>query len=136
MSLRVVLVAAFAVVALAAACGGASVPEDPRVREIGSVAEAATIAYAGSGPAGLYDFLAPQLTQRCSRDQFAQNLVDQEVPTGFRGLKKVEFEGDTVRVTVVLIVRDHDRDVEWAFKRGPQDAWYLTEVPGAEKCGA
>ena len=136
MSVRFVAAVALTLAAFIAACGGGSaIPDDPRVLKIGSVAEEATYAYAADGPAGLYDFLSPDVRDRCSKDQFGQVLAGREAPTGFRGLKKVEFRGEEALVTVIFIVRDHDEDVEWVFAPGTEDNWYLSQVPGIEGCG-
>ncbi len=142
MSLRLIAALALALGVFAGACGdGASIPDDPRVLEIGFVAEEATYVFARVGAEGLYDFLAPEVAQRCSREQFGQALAGQAQPTGFRGLKRVKFEGDDARVTVIIIAGGRDQDVEWVFARNPQptDAtgfkWYLTQVPGIEGCG-
>ena len=142
MILRLLPVLALALVLFAAACGGdGDIPEDPRVLQIGTVAEDATYAYAGGGPAGLYAYLAPDVRDRCSPQQFEQALAGQLVPTGFRGLKKVRFEDEAARVTIVWIAPQGDTDVEWVFVPNPEGAgaagpsWYLREVPGIEGCG-
>ena len=135
MSLRLLLAITATLVALAVACGGGSaVPEDPRVLEIGTLAEEATYALAGGGPAGLYQFLAPEIVQRCSPQQFAKALTGQEMPTGFRGLRKVEFAGEEALVNVIFIVGGQDKDIEWTFAKGSDGTWRLSKVPGLEEC--
>ncbi len=140
MSARLLVPLALALLALAAACGGDGSKDDPRILEVGFVAEEAVYAYAGAGPAGLYPYLAPEVRDRCAKDAFSDALAGRETPTGFRGLKGVDFEGDEARATVSLIVRDHDEEVEWVFVPNPEgpDAegyrWYLKDLPGLEDC--
>ena len=141
MTLRLVLPLALALGLFAFACGGDSIPDDPRVGQIGFVAEEATYAYARDGAAGLYPYLAQDMRDRCPQGRFAEALGGQEQPTGFLGLKKVEFQGEQATVTVILIVKDHDQDVEWVFVPNPGGpgaagySWYLSRVPGIEGCG-
>ena len=141
MSLRLLLPLALALGLFAAACGGDSIPDDPRVKQIGFVAEEATYAYALAGPAGMYSFLAQEVRDRCSEDAFKEALADMPQPTGFRGLKKVKFEGEEARITITLIFKDHDEDAEWVLVPNPEGpgaaghSWYITQVPGIERCG-
>ena len=141
MTLRLVLPLALALGLFAFACGGDSIPDDPRVKQIGFVAEEATYAYARDGPSGLYHFLAQEVQERCSQDRFAEALAGREPPTGFFGLKKVKFEGDEARITITQIVKDHDEDVEWVLVAEPLGyepgyEWRLRELPGIERCGS
>ncbi len=134
---RIVPALAVLLLALAAACGDGSGSDDARILEVGSVAEEAVYAYAGDGPAGLYAFLAPQIQAICSRDAFEQALAGRDQPTGFRALKGVKFEGEEARATVILIVRDHDEEVEWVFVPNPEGVdptWFLAVVPGLQEC--
>ncbi|MBI2913262.1 MAG: hypothetical protein HYY03_05025 [Chloroflexi bacterium] len=146
MSLRLLLPLALALGLgfglLATACGGDSIPDDPRVKQIGFVAEEATYAYALAGPAGIYPYLAQEVRDRCTEDAFKKALADMQQPTGFRGLKKVKFEGEEARITITLIFKDHDEDVEWVLVPNPEGpgaagySWYITQVPGIERCGS
>jgi len=78
---------------------------------------------------------------RCSEGAFRELLAGRPQPTGFQGLKKVKFEGDEARITIIIIVKDHDEDVEWVLVPNPEGsgatgyAWYIAQVPGIERCG-
>lgn len=123
-----------ALVIAAAACGGSDGQDDERVKQIGGVAELATYAYAGAGTDGLYDYLAPQVTQRCSKEQFGQELSAQPQPTGFRGLDRVEFQDGRARASLTLIFRDHDQKVEWTFVQTADGSWRIVDLPGLKEC--
>lgn len=130
------VVSAALVVGLTSACGGddSADSDDPRVGQIGGVAELATYAYAAAGADGLYDYLAPQVIQHCSREGLAKALQDLELPTGFRGMEGVKFDGEKGRATVVLIFGTKDEKVQWVFVRAPDDGWRIVEAPGLERC--
>jgi hypothetical protein len=123
------------VVGLVSACGGGSDNSDPRVGEVGGVAELATYAYAAAGADGLYDYLAPSVTERCSREGLATALHDAELPTGWRQIKDVGFEGDKATATVIFTTPSGDREVKWTFQQGSQ-GWRLLDLPGLEKCSS
>lgn len=138
---RVTLRAALAAIGLAVAvlalsCGaGSSVPEDPRVLEIGSLAETATYALRDFGPSGIYRYLAPKAQARCSLEQFVEAFSGEVPPLGFKGLKRVKLEDSQAQVTVIWIMGAEDRDVEWLFGQGDDGQWRLLAVPGFEECG-
>ncbi len=142
MSLRLLLPLSLALGLLAFACGGDDFPNDPRVGQIGFVAEEATYAYASAGPSGLYPYLAQDVRDRCSQERVAQALAGRDQPTGFFGLKKVSFEGDAARITITMIIRDHNQDAGWVLvpnPGGPGAAgypWYIARLPGLEECGS
>lgn len=125
-----------ALIAAFAACGGDDKSNDPRVDQIGGAAELATYAYAAAGAQGLYDYLAPEVTQRCSKEQLAQALAGNPQPTGFRGMDGVKFDGDRATATVIQIFRDHEDKVEWVFVSTAQDTWRIVGLPGLDKCGS
>ena len=131
------LLAGFAALAagLASACGGDdSASDDPRVGQIGGVAELATYAYAAAGAEGFYDYLAPEVTQRCSREGLIRAFQDMDLPTGFRGLEGVRFDGEKGRATVILIFGREDKKVQWAFVEAPDQGWRIAEAPGLDGC--
>jgi len=133
--LLLLVVSAAVVVGLASACGGDdSDSDDPRISQIGGVAELATYAYAAAGAHGLYDYLAPQVTQYCSREGLAEALQDMELPTGFRAMTGVKFDGEKGRATVVLIFGTKDEKVQWVFVQAPDGGWRIAEAPGLERC--
>jgi len=123
------------VAGLASACGGddSSNSDDPRVGQIGGIAELATYAYAAAGADGLYDYLAPSVTERCSRQGLAQALQDIELPTGWRQIKDVGFEGDKATATVIFTTPSGDREVKWTFQQDSQ-GWRLLDLPGLDRC--
>ena len=133
-----------AVLALAGACGGddedSSPGEtgDPRISQIGGVAELATFAYASTGGEGLLDYLAEQIAENCTKEDIKRALADEPVPTGFKTIKDVKFDGDDrATATVVLITSDGDKEVEWSFIR-EGDSWRIVEIPSLseEDCAA
>ncbi len=125
-----------AVVVLALSCGGGGgIPDDPRVLEIGSLAETATYALRDFGPSGVYKYLAPEVRDRCSLEGFVQALEGEAPPLGFQGLKKVKLEDGQAQVTVVWIMGAETRDVEWVFKQDDDGRWEVLLLPGAEECG-
>lgn len=122
---------------LAAACGNENrSPVDlEEIRQISGVAELATNAYASAGPEGLYDYLAPGVTERCSKNGLVEAMSGQELPSGFRKIEEVAFEPDgNARVKVVQAFGDSERTIEWVFIRTDEGGWRLTEVPGLEEC--
>jgi hypothetical protein len=124
-----------AILALLAACGGGDDnTDDPRVGEIGGVAELATYAYASAGPEGLYDYVAKTVKDKCSVEEFSADLKGAEEPTSFRGMKGVKFDGDTATATVVQIFEDMDKDVKWAFVDEGDGAWRIVDAPGLSDC--
>lgn len=118
----------------AAACGGGDRRDDERIKQIGGVAELATYAYAGAGADGLYDYLAPEVTQRCSKEQLRQALSAQPQPTGFRGLSGVDFEDGRAQATLTLIFRNRDQNVEWTFVQTTEGSWRIADLPGLQEC--
>ncbi len=126
----------FLAVFLIGACGGDDGgQDDPRAKAVRGVAELATYAYAGAGPDGLYDYVAPQIADRCSRAQFSEDLSDEPQPRGFRGISEVRFEGDTAIAAMVLIYDDGDKKVDWSFVQTQDGAWRIASLPGLQECG-
>lgn len=121
-------------IAAASACGGDDASTGERVGKIGGVAELATYAYASAGTDGLYDYLAPAVTEKCTMAQLADDLAGAPAPTGFRGMKGVKFDGSQATATVIQIFRDHDENVEWVFVETDDGSWRLSGVPGLEDC--
>ncbi len=123
------------------ACSGndADTPGDETIRQIAGVAELAANAYASAGPEGLYDYLLPEITERCSKEALVQALVDQPVPDGFRRLENVRLERHTVRATVVQLFGGEEKGVEWTFWTAPApktspSVWRIAYLPGLEEC--
>jgi len=109
-------------------------PDDERTRQIAGLAELAANAYAAAGPVGLYDYLAPDVVDRCSKDEVNDALAEEGMPDGFRRLEGVTFDGDEARATVVQLFQDGERGSEWAFVSVSDSAWRITSVPGLERC--
>lgn len=118
----------------AVACGSGDGQDDERIKQIGGVAELATYAYAGAGTDGLYDYLAPEVTQRCTKEQLRQELSAQPQPTGFRGLDRVEFQDGRAQATLTLVFRDRDQKVEWTFVQTAGASWRIVDLPGLQEC--
>ena len=110
-------------------------PDDERARQINGLAELAANAYAVAGPVGLYDYLAPEVLDRCSSDQLADALAEEETPDGFRRLEDVTFDGNGARATVVQLFPDGERGSEWTFVSISDTTWRITSLPGLERCG-
>lgn len=125
-----------AVISLLGACGGGGGgQDDPRAKEVRGVAELATYAYAGSGPEGLYDYLAPEVAGRCTRAEFSQDLSDEQQPKGFRGITQVKFDGGRAVATIVLIYDGGDKKVDWTFVQTQDGSWRIVSLPGLQECG-
>jgi hypothetical protein len=123
-------------VSLLGACGGGDGgQDDARAKEVRGVAELATYAYAGSGPEGLYDYVAPEIAERCTKDQFSNDLSDQPQPRGFRGITQVRFEGGRAVAAMVLIYDDGDKKVDWSFVQTQDGSWRIASLPGLQECG-
>ena len=122
---------------LAAACGDdedAADADDPRRDEIGGVAAAAIGAYASVGPEALADYMSEGALQRCPKEQLQVALVEEPLPTGFKQLNGVNFDGDTARATITISTKDGDRDIDWTYVE--QDGnWRISDMPGLENCG-
>ncbi len=122
-------------IATISACGGDDDSSgDERVGKIGGVAELATYAYASAGTDGLYDYLAPVVTEKCTKAQLADDLGAEPAPSGFRGMEDVKFDGDQATATVIQIFRDHDENVEWTFVETDDGSWRISGLPGLEDC--
>jgi hypothetical protein len=116
-----------------AACGGDDT-NDPRVAQIDGTTELAVYAYASSGADGLYDYVAPSVTAKCDRGQFAAALKDQQQPTDFRGVENVTFDGQQAHVHVNLIFHNDEHAVDWTFVQAEPGSWRLVSVPGIGSC--
>jgi len=116
------------------ACGGDDdANDDPRAAQVGAVSENATYAYADDGAAGLYDYLATDVTDKCTVEQVQADIKDEPAATGWRQTRDFKFDGDIATATVIVITAGGDADQEWSFvKEG--DSWRITSVPGLEDC--
>jgi hypothetical protein len=103
---------------------------DPRISQIGGVAEAATYAYAATFGEGLLDYLAANIAANCTKEDIKRALAEEPVPTGFKTIKDVTFDGDDrATATVVVITADGEREQEWSFIREGDDSWRIVEIP-------
>lgn len=143
--MRLILLACVLVSALVvlAACGDDDDSDgdtgDPRISQIGGVAELATYAYAATEGEGLLDYVSADIAENCSEEEIKEALANEPVPTGFRTMKDVNFDGeDRATATVVLITKDGDKEVQWSFVREGEDSWRIKEIPGLseEDCSA
>jgi hypothetical protein len=122
---------------LATACGDdedAAAVDDPRRDEISGVAELAIGAYASVGPEALADYMSEDALQECPREQLQIALADEPVPTGFKQLKGVNFDGDTVQATITISTKDGDKDIDWTYVEEDGN-WRISDMPGLEECG-
>ena len=108
--MRLTLIACVLVSALVAlaACGNDDDSDsdtgDPRISQIGGVAELATYAYAATEGEGLLDYVSSDIAENCTKEEILAALADEPVPTGFRTMKDVKFDGeDGATATVVLL---------------------------------
>jgi hypothetical protein len=129
--------AALLPLALAIVCSDEpNVPEDERVRQIAGVAELATNAYSAAGPEGLYDYLAKDVADECSKEDLSKALDAEPVPDGFRRVGNVQFDGRKAHATVTLLFVEEERQVEWSFVLEDETSWRLTDVPGLKECAS
>lgn len=122
---------------LATACGDdedTADTDDPRRAQIGGVAEAAIGAYASAGPGTLFDYLSTEAVEQCSTDELVEALADEPVPTGFKQLKGVDFDGDIAHATITIATKDGDEDVAWRYVEEDGN-WRISDMPGLENCG-
>jgi hypothetical protein len=127
--------AALLPLALAIACSDEpDVPADERVRQVTGVAELATNAYSAAGPEGLYDYLAKDVADECSKEDLSKALEAEPVPAGFRRVSDVRFDGSKAQATVTQLFVEEERQVEWSFVLEDETNWRLTDVPGLEGC--
>ena len=108
--------------------------DDPRIAEIAGVAGLATNAFASAGPEGLYDYVAVQVAARCTSQQLAAAMADQELPSGFLAVDAVSFQGDGAHAAVRLKFGDDEREAEWVFMPAPGNTWRIANMPGLEEC--
>ena len=142
---KLLLICAVAATVLAAvACGDddddtADGDGDPRISQIGGVAELATYAYAATRGEGLLDYLAANIAANCTKEDIKRALAEEPVPTGFKTVKDVSFDGDDrATATVVVVTADGDSEQEWSFIREGDDSWRIVEIPSLseEDCAA
>lgn len=143
--MRIMLILCTAATLLAlAACGDDddSPPAetgDARISQIGGIAEAATHAYAATLGEGLLDYVAANIAVNCTKEDVKRALAEEPVPTGFKTIKDVKFDGDDrATATVVVITADGEREQEWSFIREGDDSWRIVETPllSEEDCSA
>jgi hypothetical protein len=118
------------------ACGGDgadSNADDPRRGEIGGVAELAIGAYASVGPEALADYMSQGALDRCPQDQLTEALADQPLPTGFKQLRDVDFNGETVTATITISTHDGEQDLTWVYV-DENGNWRIDDMPGLENC--
>lgn len=130
---------ALAAAVLLARCGGddsttTSNLTSEQMLQIAGVAELATNAYSYAGPGAIYDYLASQVTQHCSKAQLAQALAGEEAPSGFKRIKTVESDGTRATATIVQAFASGVREVQWVFVEERTGVWRLVSLPGLEKC--
>lgn len=140
MRLTLVVCTLAATLVAVAGCGGdddsAGDTGDPRISQIGGVAELATYAYAATEGEGLLDYVSSGIAENCTGAQIKEALADEPAPTGFLTVKDVKFDGeDAATATVVLITADGDKEVEWSFVREGEDSWRIKEIPGLSERG-
>ncbi len=112
---------------------------DARISMIGGVAELATHAYAATRGEGLLDYLAANIAENCTKEDIKRALAEEPVPTGFKTIKDVKFDGDDrATATVVVLTAAGDREAEWSFIREGDDSWRIVEIPSLseEDCAA
>jgi hypothetical protein len=107
--------------------------DDPRRGEIGGVAELAIGAYASVGPEALADYMSAAALERCPASALNDALADQTVPTGFRQLKNVDFEGDRVTAMITISTREGEQDITWIYVQEDGN-WRIDDMPGMENC--
>ena len=139
----ILILAAAATLLALAACGddddSSDGTGDPRISQIGGVAELATYAYAATRGEGLLDYLAANIAENCTKEDIKRALTEEPVPTGFKTIKDVVFDGDDrATATVVVITAAGDREAEWSFIREGDDSWRIVEIPSlsGEDCAA
>ena len=114
---------------------GATLPTgDVRVAQISGLAGLATNAFASAGAQGLYDYVALQVTRRCTAEQLAAAMADQELPSGFLGVENVSFKGDGAHAIVKLKFDGDEREAEWVLVPEPGATWRILNMPGLEEC--
>ena len=82
--------------------------------------------------------MASEIAANCTKEDIKRALADEPVPTGFKTIKDVKFDGDDrATAIVVLITSDGDKEVEWSFIR-EGDSWRIVEIPSLseEDCAA
>jgi hypothetical protein len=113
--------------------GGA---DDERVRQVTGVAELAIGAYASAGPRTLADYLSSDAFAKCPSEDLEEALAGEKVPTGFREMKNVDFNGDSAEATIMIGTDDGDMEVVWTFVEEGEGSWRIDNMPELENCGA
>jgi hypothetical protein len=130
-----VTLVALAAVAYVGCDDGDDTLDDPRRGEIGGVAELAIGAYASVGPEALADYMSQEALAACPQERLEDALADHPVPTGFRQLRKVEFDGDSATATIIISSRDGEQDIVWQYV-DEDGSWRISDMPGLENCEA
>lgn len=107
---------------------------DPRHAEIEGVAGAAVGAVASVGPEALADYMSANALQRCAKDQLQVALADQPVPTGFKQLKEVHFNGEMATATITISTKSGEKNISWKYVEEDGN-WRIADMPGMMNCG-
>ena len=132
------MLAAAGVLALVIACGdgGAAPSDDPRVLELGSVAENAVNGFRGGGPDLFLQWFSAEFRDRCLPGAFEQALEEARTPASFVDLSGVKFDEGRAKVTVNLTDgAGAGYKEEWLFVEADQGGWYLDDIPAVTDCG-
>lgn len=110
-------------------------PADPSAPQIGGVITAAIDGYNTYGPTAMFPFMALEVTQVCTEEQFVADMADAADLTTLRMMKSIEHteEGGAL-VTLDVITADGDMEQVWTMTVARNNVWKILDVPGMSDC--
>lgn len=110
-------------------------PGDPSARAIGGVITAAIDGYNTYGPAAMYPFLAIEVQQVCTEDEFVADMADAPDLNTLRMMKSIEHTDDgRANVTMDVITLEGDVEQVWTMTLARNNVWKILNVPGMSDC--
>ncbi|HSP56538.1 MAG TPA: hypothetical protein VLS25_13230 [Dehalococcoidia bacterium] len=106
--------------------------DSPRAQEMSAFIGAAASKYS-QGPDAFYDMISVFVQETCSRESFVRSVAGQPVPTTFKKLEDVSFDGDKAKAKILFVTTAGDKTIEWELVELGA-SWRIEHVPGMENC--
>ena len=91
--------------------------------------------YASGGPAALYRYMDPEVTLKCTAEQFEAAVGRRQDIGQLVRINEVTVHGDVATVELTLSTASGVMNVTWKMQRNVRGGWGpVLEVPGSEAC--